>query len=451
MSRRGSERGAIAIIVAIFALVMFTLAALVVDLGFARETRREAQNTADASALAGAGELYSTSNALQAAQSIAAVKQYAARNFGTTNADWARCNATVPTGWTTVVGGQPTGTTCIAYNSANLPKQVQVVVPVKHTGTFFGGIVGYRGSDISALAQASLQPDSVFTCVVCVLADYGGQNGSLVVSGGGLAVNGPPALGPNGDITATGVGFATPPGSNDIKGTVTPAAESIPPFGDPLAGLPLPGRGLSMPAAGWPSLGVTAQDAPASGACVAAKVYRTIDSCTTMAPGTYVVTESSKLAGNGNLTGTGVLLYMGCSDNSKKWVICSSSSAKTKGTIGDAGNGVYTLTPMSSGAYSRFTVIFDPDNDATYRQVGNGQSTLGGGVYGKSATIDNRGTGASKFCDDADPTNDKGCPMSITGVVVIGSISFSGQDAMHVTSDGGAETLAGPDALRLVK
>jgi hypothetical protein len=45
-----------------------------------------------------------------------------------------------------------------------------------------------------------------------------------------------------------------------------------------------------------------------------------------------------------------------------------------------------------------------------------------------------------KICDDADPTNDKGCPMAVTGVVVIGNISFSGQDAMLVSSDGMAET-----------
>ena len=90
-------------------------------------------------------------------------------------------------------------------------------------------------------------------------------------------------------------------------------------------------------------------------------------------------------------------------------------------------NGVYTLSAMTTGRYAKLSVILDPDNDSTYRQVGNGQSTLGGGIYGRSATLDNRGQGAVRFCDDTDPSNDKGCPMAVTGVVVIGNISFSGQ------------------------
>jgi Flp pilus assembly protein TadG len=185
VSRRapGSDAGAVA--VAIFAIVMFTLAALVADLGVALETRRQAQNTADAAALAGAGEMYDSSNTLQPAASIAAIKKYAASNFGTTATQWTSCSTTVPAGWVTTVGGQPTRTTCIAYDSATSSKKVQVVVPAKHTGTFFDGVVGYRGSDINALAQASLQPDSTFSCVVCVLADYSGQNGSLLVTNGG--------------------------------------------------------------------------------------------------------------------------------------------------------------------------------------------------------------------------------------------------------------------------
>ena len=48
---------------------------------------------------------------------------------------------------------------------------------------------------------------------------------------------------------------------------------------------------------------------------------------------------------------------------------------------------------MSTGSYAGLTVVFDPDNTATYSQVGNGQSTLSGGIYGAKVTLDNRGTG----------------------------------------------------------
>jgi hypothetical protein len=453
---RESDLGAVAIIVAMFAISMFVCAALVVDLGFARATRREAQNSADAAALAGAGAMYDKSGQLQPADSITAVKKYARDNFGTTPADWAACSAPLATGWTTNVGSgvkaANTGTTCIAYDDSTKPEIVQVVMPFRHTGTFFGGIVGYHGSDINAFAQASIKPKGLFTCVVCVLADYNGQNGDLLVSNGGVAVNGSVAVGPTGAITASGVAIATTPDPKDIKGTVTPALTTIPHFDDPLADMPLPGRSnFASSTALWPALGTKAVNPPANGACTATKVYASVDDCTTMTPGVYVVTETSKLAGNGDLAGSGVLLFFGCENSSQNWVLCSDSSVKKKGTISDAGNGVYVLSPMTTGSYAGFTVVFDPANTSTYSQVGNGQSTLGGGIYGVSVTLDNKGTGAAKNCSDADLNNDRGCPMAVTGMVVVGHVAFSGQDALRVTYNGTPETLSGPKDLRLIK
>jgi Flp pilus assembly protein TadG len=453
---RGSDVGAVAVIMAMFAVIMFVCAALVVDLGSARAVRREAQNSADAAALAGAGAMYDKEGKLQPKDSIKAVKDYSASNFDTDDIDWASCTTTLPAGWTTTIGvgsdARTSGTTCIAYDNAANPQIVQVVEPLRHTGTFFGGIVGYHGSDISAVAQASIKPKSIFTCVVCVLADYSGQNGDLLVTSGGVAINGGVSVGPNGAITAGGVGFATPPDPKDIKGPVTPVPTTIPHFDDPLAGLPLPGRAnFSTSTASWPALGTKAVSPPASGACTATTVYTAVTDCKTMTPGVYVVTETSKLAGNGDLTGSGVLLFFGCEDASQKWVLCSSSSVKKKGTVSDAGNGVYVLSPMATGSYAGFTVIFDPANDATYSQVGNGQSTLGGGIYGAKVTLDNKGTGAAKNCDDADLSNDKGCPMAVNGMVVVGNIAFSGQDALHVSYSGTPSTLTGPKDLRLIK
>ena len=52
------EQGAIAILVAMTSVVLFIIAAMVVDLGLARDTRRQSQNAADASALAAANALY---------------------------------------------------------------------------------------------------------------------------------------------------------------------------------------------------------------------------------------------------------------------------------------------------------------------------------------------------------------------------------------------------------
>ena len=56
-----SERGAVAVLVALAFTVFVILVALVIDIGLARDTRRVSQNAADASALAAANTLYPTS------------------------------------------------------------------------------------------------------------------------------------------------------------------------------------------------------------------------------------------------------------------------------------------------------------------------------------------------------------------------------------------------------
>ena len=75
--RRTDETGAVAVLVAVLSLVLFGLAALVVDLGMARDTRRMAQNTADSAALAAGNVIYLTGPANPSA-AIAAAKEYAA-------------------------------------------------------------------------------------------------------------------------------------------------------------------------------------------------------------------------------------------------------------------------------------------------------------------------------------------------------------------------------------
>ncbi len=97
MSRKWrDDAGAVAVMTAVLAVVMLSLAALVVDLGMARDSRRQAQNTADAAALAAANALYATRapNLNQPGDFDAAVdaaKSYAAENYGTTESEWSGC------------------------------------------------------------------------------------------------------------------------------------------------------------------------------------------------------------------------------------------------------------------------------------------------------------------------------------------------------------------------
>ena len=116
------ERGAVAIIVAVFAVVMFGLASLVVDLGVARDTRREAQNAADASALAAIGACMPMARRPTSPRRWGWRGATPATNFGTGAADWATCSATSHLAYAPV-------TPCISFDSATAPTRVRVVIP----------------------------------------------------------------------------------------------------------------------------------------------------------------------------------------------------------------------------------------------------------------------------------------------------------------------------------
>ena len=64
-----------------------------------------------------------------------------------------------------------TKTNCITFNEFNYPRQALVVVPPKQQGVFFGGVFGYQGASIGALAQAQLDPGGQRLCTFCVLGD----------------------------------------------------------------------------------------------------------------------------------------------------------------------------------------------------------------------------------------------------------------------------------------
>ncbi len=97
--RHRDERGAVAIIVSLFTVfVFFGLAALVVDLGFARDQKQASQISSDSAALAGANVLYRTGGSTGCTvspclkQAVQAVEAYTQKNFPSiTNAMWSSC------------------------------------------------------------------------------------------------------------------------------------------------------------------------------------------------------------------------------------------------------------------------------------------------------------------------------------------------------------------------
>jgi hypothetical protein len=149
-SRRHSEDGAIAILAGILFLSLFLICALVVQLGFARDVRRQSQNASDASALAAAQALMKTGSPDFAA-AVAAAKNYATVNFRVSNSAWDDCSDPGrPAGWYTP------STACISFDSQTKPTRVRVLMPRRETKVAIGAGGGVKSLKIDSVAVASI-------------------------------------------------------------------------------------------------------------------------------------------------------------------------------------------------------------------------------------------------------------------------------------------------------
>jgi Flp pilus assembly protein TadG len=297
--RRGADdaRGAVAIIVAASMLVVLGLAAIVVDLGFARDRARVAQNAADAAALAVA--------ICYTAPTGCPDPQGTARAYVTAN------------GWT-----YSPSTVSVDTAAQTVTVGLQAAAPPG----FFAGALGYTNARVGGSARATWSGATAVACALCVLGDFDGQvgdvtlAGSLVVDGdidfndpgGTVTVNGPPGTGVFYGGTVTG-------GSYTVNGTpVTPVARTVP-LPDPLAGLTLP------PPTGVEgvNLGATATRGPGGPRPVVCPQGNYIDfsACDALqGNGIYIVTGP---VGGGaveipNGTASNTLVYLTCNDGANR-------------------------------------------------------------------------------------------------------------------------------------
>ena len=75
--RARNESGGIAVLAALLSLVLLMMTGLVVDLGRARDVKRQSQNSSDAAALAAANALFANSAVPDFVAAGAAAKNYA--------------------------------------------------------------------------------------------------------------------------------------------------------------------------------------------------------------------------------------------------------------------------------------------------------------------------------------------------------------------------------------
>jgi Flp pilus assembly protein TadG len=149
--RTRDETGAIAVLAGITFSMVFILCAMVVQLGFSRDIRRQSQNASDASALAAAQTLFKDAGAPDFTGAVDKAKAYAQTNFGVALSAWNACtDPGRPAGW------YSPSTPCISFDSQTKPTQVRVFMPTRETRTAVGAGAGVKSLPIGSLAVASV-------------------------------------------------------------------------------------------------------------------------------------------------------------------------------------------------------------------------------------------------------------------------------------------------------
>lgn len=379
------DRGAVAAIVAALMVVLFGLAAMVVDLGLARDRQRTAQNAADAAALAAATVLSRAVNPAavtpgEIAQARASADQYVAAN-----------------GWAAGIG---------TFTIDPVTATVTVAVAEAPSPNFFAGAIGGSAPSIAGSAQATWR-NAPAPCALCVLGNFGAQNGQTVNSRGSILIRSSLTVAANGSVRTSGgiVGYG---GTVDNKGLVDPPPVRVTPVTDPYAVTPtLP------PVPPAPALGARA--VAAAGPTCDPGTYSDVKGCRTFTPGVYVIAGQNRFTGNADITATGgVLFYVTCSAGSGASLVSAPcSSGQQGGSLEFAGTVGARITAMTNPAYRNLAVIYDRNNTSPLGLVGGPDVVINGGVYAASATLRNNGTG----------------PLTVNGTLVVGTVDLRGVPA----------------------
>jgi len=409
LSRLGrSDDGVVAIITVILTSVVFiALAALVVDLGMARDTRRQAQNAADASALAAGNVLYRADGTVDIAGATAAAKSFALANFGVPSTGWGAgpCSGATPL----LVHDD---TPCISFDSATKPTTVRVKVPIRAVSTPFAGIWGVSSVPVSAVAQVQFDNPQLAPCGLCVIGSgpHNLQVGNITVNGASVAINGTlVANNDNGMIKVTGTDVnGTPMGINlqgavPVKGSYSPAPlANQAPIADPLASMAMPD---------YSTLTVHA----ITNACPGVPgIYDHLSACGGMASGLYVLTGVT--GGNFGIVGNGVTLDLVCGTWSSPQ-FCA-TTGEVGGYLNFTGGGYLDITgPAVGQPNAGLAIVADRHNTATQTFGGNGAANTGT-IYAASGTLAYNGNGA----------------LGTDSLIIVKDFSFAGSPSAFVSS-----------------
>lgn len=354
-----NERGAVAVLATLMAVVMMILAGLSVDFGLAYSTKRQLATAADAASLA-AVAVYKKDFVGKCSQS-ALTSQSTVRTTAEAAADSVYIANYTPG---TDASGEITSVTC---------KGVGVEVVYRATGSSgspFGVLAGGTGS-IATNGRAAATYGLVGKCSMCFLGPVDAGNADFSVYGGDIHVNGGITAGPNSEWEADS--------SISVVGTVNggqfdpPATQGViipDPFADMV--LPLSESGLANktdPCSQGPGIYASNFQMPNGPVC-------------TLAPGPYVIKGTWSAKNNSLIKGTGVTLYV-----KKPGMIDFKNGATQELTAPTTG----PPTGAPSGWPTGFVIIYDRDNTNDLSILGNGNVTLGGIVYAPSSKVNFNG------------------------------------------------------------
>jgi Flp pilus assembly protein TadG len=458
------EHGVVAVMLALMLTLVLSIVALVIDLGNARQIRREAQASADSAALAGGEAIESgwdqTTNTIPWSTVVTQVKNYAKANDNIATSAWVNCSDAYKLAYRPDSGNN---NSCISATTSAFPTPalasvgntslyLRVKLPASSVKSFFSKALGNGSLTVGAYASVKV----VFTvtsatttveggpCALCILNPAGltldGQNGDVTITNGNVVVNSTAStaasLNPNGHVKITtvggsigGPGTCYPSACSNFSGSgYSPGWSVHGPIADPLANVPQCGNGspgTTNYCTGLPTVNTSASKLNTN---LSPGIYTNGMSGThTLSPGIYVLEGDITLNGNDLIQGDGVMLYFACSNYPTP---CT--SGQTGAGIKATGNGAMRITGITQAQCTADTTgklcpyvgmmsFADRNNYATQTWRGNGtnengqSSGISGTIYAKSGEMDLRGNGfqmASQVV--VDRFTMKGNPSTVT-------------------------------------
>jgi Putative Flp pilus-assembly TadE/G-like len=402
---KSGRRGMVAAQVALCMVPLCGVAAFAIDCGMMLEFRRRVQATADAAALSAANDLYahySANNGVDTGGSArtSALTTATANGF---SGDGTQSTVTVhipPT------SGPFTGTAGFAE-----------VIVTYYQPRGFSGIFGSGTIPVTARAVARGLWTTYANGIILLdptasgaLTDSG--NGSITVNGGAsIVIDSSSAsaavVSGNGSVSASQFVITGSPGDivsgngRFVGGIESGQTQTV----DPLGYLPEPSAGgLSVQSNSQLSVGGNSSQSVSPGVYVGG-ISVSANASLTMSPGVYYMQGGGfTSSGNGNISGSGVLIF--------------NSPNSTSDKISLAGNGNINLSPPTSGMYQGITMFQERTSSAPISITGNGSISLSGTVYAAHAAVTLSGNGGSNV---------------VGGQYIASTMSVSGNGSVNMT------------------